>query len=151
MLAESWLAACIRRRLNGAAGCMPARNPEQAAQSADGSRRPVPTPPWLLVACSERDDLTKPTEVQGVARTASKFPRACFCYTVSVDYLTKPIEVFKEMHRCLKPGGLAVMSFSNRCFPTKGGWAGRAGFGDGPAHRCSCGVGHRRALSHAGY
>lgn len=38
---------------------------------------------------------------------------------VSVDYLTKPIEVFKEMHRCLKPGGQAIMSFSNRCFPTK--------------------------------
>lgn len=33
---------------------------------------------------------------------------------VSVDYLTKPMEVFKEMHRVLKPGGLAVMSFSNR-------------------------------------
>ncbi|KAL4434660.1 hypothetical protein ABPG77_002783 [Micractinium sp. CCAP 211/92] len=38
---------------------------------------------------------------------------------VSVDYLTRPIEVFKEMHRCLKPGGVAIMSFSNRCFPTK--------------------------------
>ena len=40
--------------------------------------------------------------------------------TVSVDYLSKPIEVFKEMHRVLKPGGTAIMSFSNRCFPTKG-------------------------------
>lgn len=39
---------------------------------------------------------------------------------MSVDYLTRPLEVFQEMHRCLKPGGLAVMSFSNRCFPTKG-------------------------------
>lgn len=38
---------------------------------------------------------------------------------VSVDYLNKPIEVFKEMHRVLKPGGTAIMSFSNRCFPTK--------------------------------
>lgn len=38
---------------------------------------------------------------------------------VSVDYLTKPIEVFKEMQRILKPGGLAIMSFSNRCFWTK--------------------------------
>ena len=38
---------------------------------------------------------------------------------VSVDYLVKPLEVFKEMQRVLKPGGLAVMSFSNRCFPTK--------------------------------
>ncbi|EEF48095.1 methyltransferase, putative [Ricinus communis] len=39
--------------------------------------------------------------------------------TVSVDYLTKPLDVFKEMGRILKPGGLAVMSFSNRCFWTK--------------------------------
>ncbi|XP_020098690.1 uncharacterized protein LOC109717357 isoform X1 [Ananas comosus] len=38
---------------------------------------------------------------------------------VSVDYLTKPIEVFKEMQRVLKPSGLAIMSFSNRCFWTK--------------------------------
>lgn len=38
---------------------------------------------------------------------------------VSVDYLCKPLEVFKEMHRVLKPGGLAAMSFSNRCFWTK--------------------------------
>lgn len=39
---------------------------------------------------------------------------------VSVDYLNKPMEVFREMHRVLKPGGRAIMSFSNRCFPTKG-------------------------------
>ena len=28
-------------------------------------------------------------------------------------------QVFKEIHRCLRPGGVAIMSFSNRCFPTK--------------------------------
>lgn len=38
---------------------------------------------------------------------------------VSVDYLTKPMAVFKEMNRILKPGGLAIISFSNRCFWTK--------------------------------
>ncbi|CAD7699092.1 unnamed protein product [Ostreobium quekettii] len=38
---------------------------------------------------------------------------------VSVDYLTRPLEVFDEIHRVLKPGGLAIMSFSNRYFPTK--------------------------------
>ncbi|OWM83168.1 hypothetical protein CDL15_Pgr011850 [Punica granatum] len=38
---------------------------------------------------------------------------------VSVDYLTKPLDVFREMRRILKPGGLAIMSFSNRCFWTK--------------------------------
>ena len=33
---------------------------------------------------------------------------------VSVDYLNQPKEVFEEMHRVLRPGGQAVMSFSNR-------------------------------------
>mmetsp|Transcript_8603 Transcript_8603/g.11373 ORF Transcript_8603/g.11373 Transcript_8603/m.11373 type:complete len:302 (+) Transcript_8603:200-1105(+) len=41
------------------------------------------------------------------------------CNVVSVDYLTRPRETFQEMHRILRPGGLALMSFSNRCFPTK--------------------------------
>ena len=41
------------------------------------------------------------------------------CNVVSVDYLNKPMEIFKEMYRVLKPGGRAIMSFSNRCFPTK--------------------------------
>ena len=38
---------------------------------------------------------------------------------VSVDYLCKPEEIFAEMHRVLRPGGQAICSFSNRCFPTK--------------------------------
>lgn len=38
---------------------------------------------------------------------------------VSVDYLTRPLEVFREINRVLKPGGISIMSFSNRCFPTK--------------------------------
>lgn len=38
---------------------------------------------------------------------------------VSVDYLTRPLEVFSEMRRVLKPGGKAIISQSNRCFPTK--------------------------------
>ena len=41
------------------------------------------------------------------------------CNVVSVDYLTRPREVFQEMHRILRPGGIALMSFSNRCFPSK--------------------------------
>jgi SAM-dependent methyltransferase len=43
---------------------------------------------------------------------------------VSVDYLTTPIEVFREVHRVLAPGGMFVCTFSNRCFPTKAihGW-----------------------------
>jgi len=43
---------------------------------------------------------------------------------VSVDYLTRPLEVFAEVARVLRPGGLFVCTFSNRCFPTKAirGW-----------------------------
>lgn len=41
------------------------------------------------------------------------------CNVVSVDYLTKPREIFQEMHRILRPNGVALMSFSNRCFPSK--------------------------------
>jgi SAM-dependent methyltransferase len=36
------------------------------------------------------------------------------CNVVSVDYLTKPLEIFKEMHRILRPGGVSLMTFSNR-------------------------------------
>mmetsp|Transcript_44448 Transcript_44448/g.72378 ORF Transcript_44448/g.72378 Transcript_44448/m.72378 type:complete len:198 (-) Transcript_44448:80-673(-) len=39
--------------------------------------------------------------------------------TVSVDYLNKPLAIFKEMQRVLRAGGSAHMSFSNRCFPSK--------------------------------
>lgn len=39
--------------------------------------------------------------------------------TVSVQYLTRPIEVFRDLYRVLKPGAVAIFTFSNRCFPTK--------------------------------
>jgi SAM-dependent methyltransferase len=39
--------------------------------------------------------------------------------TVSVDYLTKPFEVFREVARVLKPGGVFLVMFSNRMFPEK--------------------------------
>jgi SAM-dependent methyltransferase len=38
---------------------------------------------------------------------------------VSIDYLNKPLEVVKEIGRVLRPGGEAIISMSNRCFPTK--------------------------------
>ena len=38
---------------------------------------------------------------------------------VSVQYLTKPLEVFRDVCRVLRPGAPFVVSFSNRCFPDK--------------------------------
>lgn len=39
--------------------------------------------------------------------------------TVSVDYLTRPLEVFREVSRVTKPAGLFIVVFSNRMFPPK--------------------------------
>ena len=39
--------------------------------------------------------------------------------SVSVQYLTRPIEVFAEVGRVLKPGAPFAITFSNRMFPTK--------------------------------
>jgi SAM-dependent methyltransferase len=50
------------------------------------------------------------------------FDAAVCC--VSVDYLTRPVEVFSDLARVLRPGAPFVCTFSNRCFPTKAirGW-----------------------------
>ncbi len=38
---------------------------------------------------------------------------------VSVDYLVRPVEVLRDVARVLTRGGPLVVTFSNRCFPTK--------------------------------
>lgn len=43
---------------------------------------------------------------------------AAIC-TVSVEYLTRPAEVFAQVRRVLRPGGRFVVTFSNRWFPPK--------------------------------
>jgi len=61
------------------------------------------------------------------ADPALPFPDASFddaTCCVSVDYLVEPVAVFGEVARVLRPGGRFVVTFSNRCFPTKAihGW-----------------------------
>ncbi len=38
---------------------------------------------------------------------------------VSIDYLTRPVEVLSEVGRALSVGSPTVITFSNRCFPSK--------------------------------
>ncbi len=47
----------------------------------------------------------------------ASFDGAGLC--VSVQYLQRPVELFREVGRVLRPGAPFVVSFSNRCFPTK--------------------------------
>ena len=50
------------------------------------------------------------------------FDAAVCC--VSVDYLVRPVEVFRDVARVVRPGGPFVCTFSNRLFPSKAirGW-----------------------------
>src|SRR6185436_8865146 len=47
----------------------------------------------------------------------AEFDAAGLC--VSVDYLTQPVAVLRDAGRVLRPGAPLVITFSNRCFPTK--------------------------------
>lgn len=48
---------------------------------------------------------------------ADRFDGAQIC--VSVQYLTRPVEVLRDVARVLRAGAPLAITFSNRCFPTK--------------------------------
>jgi len=47
----------------------------------------------------------------------AEFDGAAIC--VSIQYLTRPVAVLREVGRVLRRGAPLVVTFSNRCFPTK--------------------------------
>ena len=47
----------------------------------------------------------------------AEFDAAGLC--VSIDYLVDPVAVLRDTARVLRPGAPLVVTFSNRCFPTK--------------------------------
>jgi SAM-dependent methyltransferase len=56
------------------------------------------------------------------AHPSLPYPDASFdalLCAVSVQYLTRPIEVFASAARVLRPGGRVLVAMSHRCFPTK--------------------------------
>jgi SAM-dependent methyltransferase len=61
--------------------------------------------------------------VQNLNRTpelpfeAAEFDGVGIC--VSIDYLTNPVAVLREVGRVLRAGSPIVVTFSSRCFPTK--------------------------------
>ena len=61
--------------------------------------------------------------VQNLNRTPSLPLEAESCDAalccVGVQYLQHPVEVFTDVLRVLRPGAPFIVSFSNRCFPTK--------------------------------
>lgn len=63
---------------------------------------------WLVQDLNENPDLPFQD---------GEFDGAGIC--VSIQYLTNPVEVLREAGRVLKDGAPIVITFSNRCFPTK--------------------------------
>lgn len=93
-----------------------------------------PTPPTHLTALGMNPDelIANPAAEVAVVQDLNAEPRLPFpdqsfdavVCCVSVDYLTRPIEVFADVARVMRQGGPFICSFSNRCFPTKAvrGW-----------------------------
>jgi SAM-dependent methyltransferase len=93
----------------------------------------VTPPPHLTVLGMNPDELdANPVAFERVVHDLNtdpvlpfddaSFDAAVCC--VSVDYLVRPVEVFRDVHRVLRIGGPFVCTFSNRLFPTKAirGW-----------------------------
>lgn len=68
-----------------------------------------------------------PTLTRAIVHDLNRDPRLPFgngefdgvVCAVSIQYLTDPLAVFDEARRVLRPRAPFVVSFSNRCFPTK--------------------------------
>ena len=56
-------------------------------------------------------------DVPDLSEEDARYDAVLIC--VGVQYLQHPLAVLREVRRVLKPEGRVVISFSNRCFPTK--------------------------------
>lgn len=93
------------------------------------SHIPVSLHPSKLVGLglnrAEMDD--NPALTGRVVHNINREPRLPFddssfdgaVMTVSIQYMTRPVEVFADVGRVLKPRAPFVVTFSNRMFPTK--------------------------------
>ena len=63
---------------------------------------------WFVQDLNRDARLTEPDD---------NFDAVLIC--VGVQYLQRPLTIFRELRRVLRPGGMVVASYSNRCFPTK--------------------------------
>ena len=81
----------------------------------------------VLLGMNREELAANPRATEWVVRDLNQDPRLPFgnvrfdgaAICVSIDYLTRPIEVLRECARVLRPGAPLVITFSNRCFPTK--------------------------------
>jgi SAM-dependent methyltransferase len=76
---------------------------------------------------NEEEMRDNPALTEVIVHNVNREPRLPFAdlsfdavvMTVSIQYLTRPLEVFADVGRVLRPGGPFIVTFSNRMFPTK--------------------------------
>ena len=93
------------------------------------SHLPVKLRPTCVVGLGlsrpEMDD--NPALTERIVHNLNREPRLPFdgstfdgaVVTVSIQYMTRPVEAFAEVGRVLKPHAPFIVTFSNRMFPTK--------------------------------
>jgi SAM-dependent methyltransferase len=76
---------------------------------------------------NEEEMRDNPALTEVIVHNVNREPRLPFAdrsfdavvMTVSIQYLTRPLEVFADVGRVLRPDGPFIVTFSNRMFPTK--------------------------------
>jgi len=76
---------------------------------------------------NEEEMRDNPALTEVIVHNVNREPRLPFAdrsfdaavMTVSIQYLTRPLDVFTDVGRVLRPGGPFIVTFSNRMFPTK--------------------------------
>lgn len=94
----------------------------------------LPNPPAELVVLglNAAELAANPMATEHVVHDLNADPRLPFADAdfdavlccVSIDYLVRPVAVLAQVARVLRPAAPVVITFSNRCFPTKAvhGW-----------------------------
>lgn len=73
----------------------------------------------LLVDLNDNPDVATALKKSGAVGPAQEEKLDAATCVVSIDYLTKPVEVLKSLRDVVKQGGSVHLTVSNRCFPTK--------------------------------
>ncbi|HEX8424673.1 class I SAM-dependent methyltransferase [Hymenobacter sp.] len=87
----------------------------------------VPYPRVVGVGMNEKELRANPRLAEYVVQDLNQQPTLPFpdntfdgaAICVSIDYLTQPVAVLRELARVLRPNAPLVVTFSNRCFPSK--------------------------------
>ena len=101
--------------------------PEQKAVQAPESQRGLEKSRMVGLGLNAVEMRENPDLDEYVVQDVNKDPHLPFedntfdavVITVSIQYLTRPVEVFRDVNRVLKPAGIFLVIFSNRMFPDK--------------------------------